>query len=184
MPDALHSPEVRQYIAALQEGSHQFVIDVLPPGVGGQTDGRTITLATSTAEIGSGSIQQATDRIKQTQKHEIYHVVHGHTQPKKTVDGIGVIIAGQHMKTAEVIEALTVTETGNMGVSREYLQHEAMLHRVMHMSNLSLTDVRDAIDSHDLTRIDDRTRGAMDSRSGEAREPLGRTASATSGTAR
>ncbi|MEI8230207.1 MAG: hypothetical protein WCG83_03635 [Candidatus Peregrinibacteria bacterium] len=154
-PDREVPGEVREYIAALQSSSHTFVIDALPDGIGGQWDGQEIVVASSTLEVGSHGVRHTIAHAQEVIAHEAYHAIHGHTEPMKTVDGQGVIIAGEGFTATELIEGVTVAQTGEESVDESYKRYRSRL-----LSVITTDEVEAAISKKDLTLIDDRSRNS------------------------
>ncbi len=155
----METPETARYISALRNVSHDATVGALPEGIGGQFDGE-VTIATSTLEVGSEGIEKTIAQMQEVDRHEAYHALNQHLEPLQTVDGSGmVVIAGEEFSTTEVIEGLTVSETGNVFVSDGYRQHEDEVTSAIAEAGLSRDDLRRAVnDEKDLTQIDDRAR--------------------------
>lgn len=158
----LNDQEVQQYVTAIQRMSHDAAIGPLPDGVGGQFNG-SITVATDTlkvpaAEAGRYGVAQTIARMEETFEHELYHAMHHHTDPMMTYDGSStVVIAGEGFETTEIIEGLTVDQTGAEFVSPEYRQYREDLFRAIAAADIDLNDLKAAVnEQHDFTLIDDR----------------------------
>jgi len=117
-----------------------------------------ITIATSTIEIGDSGVSQTIARMQEVYDHELYHALNHHTDAMMTWDSDAtIIIAGEGFSTTDIIEGLTVVETGEDFVSDGYKGHKKRLLSSIVAASLSLDDVRDAVNStKDLTQIDDR----------------------------
>lgn len=150
---------VVEYVDALRTFSHDAAIAPLPDGIGGLYDG-SITIATSTVEVGSGGVEQTVAQMQEVYDHELYHAVNNHTDAMMTWGGEpNVVIAGQEFSTTEVIEGLTVTDTGEEFVSEDYQNYAEDLQTAVYQVGLTLNDVRRAVnDEKDFTKIDDRKR--------------------------
>lgn len=159
----VETPQVDAYIGALRTFSHDAAIGALPEGVGGQFDG-AITIATNTVEVGADGVDKTIARMQEVYDHELYHALNGHTDAMMTWDGAPtVVIAGEGFDTTEVIEGLTVTETGEEFVSGGYKQHKSDLNSAIAKAGLNLDDVRNAVnEEHDFGLIDDRQRDPVD----------------------
>ncbi len=158
----VETPEVADYISALRTFTHDVTIGALPEGVGGQFDG-SITIATNTVEVGSSGVMQTIAQMQEVYDHELYHALHHHTDAMMTWGGeSNVVIAGQGFSTTDVIEGLTVAETGDEFVSQDYKNHRERLLSSIARAGISLDDVRAAVNRQkDLTLIDDRRRAGI-----------------------
>jgi hypothetical protein len=149
--------ETANYVHALREQSHSFVVDALPPGVGGQFDGSSIDVAPGVLIV-DRSIEETVDRMKEVTAHEAYHAMHNHTDAMMTYAGEPtVVIAGEEFSTTDIIEGLTVADTGNQFVSDEYQEMEERVRRATARAGIGLDGAREAVNqAKDLTTIDDR----------------------------
>ncbi|MDD5750960.1 MAG: hypothetical protein PHS73_00380 [Candidatus Peribacteraceae bacterium] len=137
-----HAPEsVRQYVDALRHFSHDAMITTLPEGVGGQFDGSSVEIATSTVEVDTGGVTQAIARMEETMRHEAYHAVHHHTEVAVAPDAsISTIMVGEGLNTEQFIEGLTVAQTGNRFISDEYRQYEQKVRTGVRRAGLTLEE--------------------------------------------
>jgi len=148
-----------QYLAGFQTTTHNAVVNALPEGVGGQFDGNTVFIAASTMEVGPEGVATTVEQIGETLRHEAYHKLNAHTAAL-TVGGsakgdIAVTIGEIGFTRTELIEGLTVLDTGNVFVSDEYREFEANLKKGVAQSDVSMDDVRRAVNEEkDLRRID------------------------------
>lgn len=149
--------QTAEYVNVLREQSHAFVVDALPPGVGGQFDGSRIDVAPTVLTVDK-SISQTVDQIQEVTAHEAYHAMHNHTDAMMSyAGGPRVVIAGQEFTETEIIEGLTVADTGNQFVSDGYRQHEEKLRSAAASAGIGMDAVRVAVnEKKDLTEIDDR----------------------------
>ncbi len=157
-------PKVTHYIDALRSSTHDAVISPLENGVGGQFDGKGITIATATMKVGSGGVSTTAKQLGEVADHERYHRDNSHTDGMKTYDGAPIVIIADHrLDVRKAIEGLTVTDTGHEFVSPDYEAHESELASALDEADLTLDDARKAInEEHDLTILDDRSRQEED----------------------
>ncbi len=154
---------VQEHIAALQRLTQGSVIDVLPAGVGGQWDGSKIRIATGTVLVGAGDVSETVARMNETGQHEAYHEKHDHTASLivgASAEGDTVAtIGGTAFTQTELIEGLTVLETGHEFVSADYRGYEGTLVSAVSASDVTMDDVRKAVNlTKDLTLVDDASR--------------------------
>jgi len=147
--------EVQQYISGLRELSHGAIIARLPAGVGGQYDGSGIEIADSTVEV-SGSVGETVDRMQEVMKHEAYHAMNNHLDPMKTAPDAGhyaVVIGGEGFENTELIEGLTVAQTGDQFVSAQYQAYKTRLLSAIGSAGISIGQVEQAVSDKNLTQI-------------------------------
>lgn len=150
-------PTVRPYIEELRRWSHEVTIGALPEGVGGQFDG-SIDVALRTVDIDPRGLEWTILAMQEAYAHELYHTTHEHLKPMQTMDETdSVIIAGEGIETRDIIEALTVEETGDETVSQEYQENRGHVFSLLAHAGLGIADMREAVnEAHDLTLLDDR----------------------------
>ena len=151
---------VSQYVASLGNFTHGEIIKTLPEeNVAGLYNGN-IFIDTDTVEVPEGGITEAIAHMEETVRHEAYHALHKHLAPI-TVGGsaegdIAVTIGEIGFTRTELIEGLTVLDTGNVFVSDEYREFQANLEKGVANSDISMDDVRTAVNKEkDLTKIND-----------------------------
>ncbi len=155
----VETAQVAEYIGALRTFTHDVTIGALPEGVGGQFDG-SITIALDTVKVGPKGVEETIAKMQEVFDHEAYHALNHHTDAMMTWDGAPtVIIAGEGFTTTEIVEGLTVAETGEDFVSGKYKDHKRYLLSSIVQADLPLEDVKDAVNNtKDLKEIDDRGR--------------------------
>lgn len=164
---------IKAYVSLLQAGSHTCIAETLPATIGGKFDGSRIFINYSTLQVGS-HIGEATARIQEVIAHEVYHAVHHHTDPVVLATHAlqehdsfmsdvpssepEVIIGNEEFTYEEVVEGLTVTETGEEFVSTDYRGYGERIQSALVRSHLSMNNLRRAVNEEkDLTLVDDRT---------------------------
>jgi len=151
----VNQEEVQQYVSGLRDISHGAVISSLPPGIGGQCDGSGIEIAMSTVEV-NGSVSETVACMQEVTDHEVYHLINGHTKPMDVAADAGpyaVVIGGEGFETTELIEGLTVAQTGDQFVSAEYKSYKERLLAAIGSAGISLEQVEQAVSEGDLTKI-------------------------------
>jgi hypothetical protein len=152
----VENQQLTAYINTLREMGHRVTVAALPEGVGGQFDGR-ITMAHATTEVTPENISSTIDCMKEVHRHEMYHATNGHLEGMRTMGGDGALINGVSFTSTEIIEGLTVAETGNEFVSDGYHGYEADLTGAIAGAGLSMDRLRRAVNTEkDLGLIDDR----------------------------
>ena len=150
----------QKYITCIQGFTHGAVIKTLEDGVGGMYDG-SVFIAEETIRIGS-SVQSTIEQTEETMAHEAFHKDHLHTQEYITSpladEGAFVVIGGEEFSREVFIEGLTVLKTGERYVSADYRNRMNFVLNSIYKSDVSLDEVVYASKSHDLTKIDDRSR--------------------------
>ena len=158
---------IQQYIVGLLVLTRYGAsVAVLPQGVGGLYNGG-IKIAASTVRPDEAALGMTTviARMKETGEHEGYHARHRHetpivVSPEATQQNIVVTIGNERFRDqAEIVEALTVVDTGDRFVSIEYHARMEKLLRAVSTSDVTLDDVRKAVNvDHDLTDTDNTPR--------------------------
>lgn len=157
---------VSTFTSSVRKHAHHIVMNADNDRTkGGEFDGTTATTNANTFHVEgkgtSGDVMIAAERADSFGTHELYHRRFQHTTPMKHV-GSATESAPLVMGTVTVknpIEALTVLETDRAAkfVSAEYRQYMQQLLAGMNETGTTLTQVREAINGHDLTLIDSRS---------------------------
>lgn len=160
--EAAEQAKVTTYIVGIQKNTRGTVVTTLDPGIGAQWDGTQIEMAQASLIVDK-SIDQTLAMTKEIWEHENFHKVHKHTAPMKVVEGtredVGVLLGGVEISQRDLIEAVTVINTGDQFVDREYTTFVDTLNGALTTADgVTLSDVEKAVNGHDLTLIDDRTR--------------------------
>lgn len=154
--------EVGKYIDGIEPHIEGSTIDRLPQNIGGQYDGEKITIAAATLSV-HNSIGETLRRVEETGEHEKYHEEHEHTEDLQAApDAEGeeiVTIGGKKFTQTELIEGLTVQETGEEFVSTDYKNKADNLRTYTASVGISLEQLRAAVNKEkDVTLLDDRVR--------------------------
>lgn len=170
-------PEVHEYIEGVRKLSHDAIITELPPGIGGQFDGSDIAIAKETLKVGENGVVETVKQLEETNRHEMYHALNGHTDPLLMPGGSepdgtkvksgNVVIDEKEFSETQVIEGLTVAKTGDTFVSEDYKSNAKEFSEALDRAGLGLSDAERAVNEEkDLTRIDDRYRDAAQEKKG------------------
>jgi hypothetical protein len=154
--------KVSLYQHHVREALHGTFIAELESGIGGMYSDTGIQISTDTLMIG-GSFQATIDQIEETAEHEKYHRDNNHLDPMQlgasAHDDIVATIGSVEFTDTQIVEGLTVLETGDQFVSQEYIEHEQCLTRAMAAAALSVEDVRQAVnEKKDYGLVDDESR--------------------------
>jgi hypothetical protein len=172
---------VNQYNAGVFREVEGTEIEELEKGVGGLYNGSKEKIALETLKV-HDDIKKTIENSKEVAAHEAYHADNKHLEAMKTVDENAIqkepgkeggwknakkdaaLVMGKKEFTEEqLIEGLTVKETGDKFVSKEYQNHKAELEAGMSAAGLDINQVREAVnEKKDLTLIDDRTQEKED----------------------
>lgn len=137
---------ISRYVTSLRSFNHGAVITTLPEGIGGQSDGSSVEIASSTVEVDEEGITQTIARMEETMRHEAYHAVHHHTEVAVAPDGpVSVILADEGLNTTEFIEGLTVAQTGNQFVDESYRQYERKVRAGVRRAGITLEEAEQAL---------------------------------------
>lgn len=153
---------VQMYINGIRPQIQGAIVQDLNPGIGGQYDGNpSVTIAASTLMVDS-SIEETIARAEEVRAHENYHAANNHLEPIAVVNDTRTnafaVIGGYAFTQTELIEGLTVMQTGNTFVSDEYRAHEQALSNAMTASGQTVGDIEEAVNrAKDLSLIDDRS---------------------------
>lgn len=154
--------KVERYIADMRMIFRSMVIDDLGGNTAGLYDGNDIFIDRKVMGIGE-SVDETVSRAQEVYEHEKYHAENNHMEPLQIVGetrgDIAAVIGGQEFNTTELIEGLTVMETGNQFVSDGYRGYERDLQQAMEEADLEIEEIRAALNKDkDLRKIDDRMR--------------------------
>ena len=158
--EAEEKATVERYIAAMRPIYAGMVMDDFEGNIAGLYDGSEIYVDRSVMMVGD-SVEQTIAQAEEVYDHESYHQDNNHTAPlhvmAETKGEIAAVIGGVEFTETELIEGLTVKQTGDQFVSVEYVAFKENLERAMTNAELSVSDVENAINAqHDVTLIDDR----------------------------
>ncbi len=164
--DEATQPQVRRYIAALQEVPSSATFRVLAAGVGGQydTESHLITMNPDAVEVQEGEgVETAARRLEEIGRHEGYHQKHRHHHSlfvsPPTEAGTVITIGQEGFTATEFFEGVTVARTGCEFVSAQYRAYMGKLLRAIDAApGLSLEGVEEAVDRRDLPSISDEHR--------------------------
>lgn len=159
--EAAERAKVGQYIQGVRSEITGMTVAKLGADIGGLYDGSNIYMGTGTLLVDQ-SIEHTLARAGEVSDHERYHREHDHTASMRIVEdtreNFVAIIGGLGFTQEELLEGLTVTKTGDRFVAQEYVGFERKLKQGAGNAGLSLAEVERAVDSKDLTLIDDRRR--------------------------
>jgi len=149
---------IQEYVTALRKLS-RGVIAPLPAGVGGQYDGSGIEIAVQTIQV-EDNVQKTIARMRETMDHERYHADSHHEKTLlggASAGGSAIVEIGKtRFPHVALIEGLTVHDTGHQFVSLEYRQYMQNLLAAVAASDISIDDVRVAVnEKKNLAPIDD-----------------------------
>lgn len=140
-----------------------FTITTLDGGVGGDYNpgSAAVRMSTSVLEVQPGqSIEQAAERVGEVGDHEKFHKEHKHNptalQNEFAEGSTIVMIGGNDFEATPLIEGVTVYATGDTYVDGSYRGYKRDIESAMAASSLSFQQIVQAIDSHNLSSIDDR----------------------------
>lgn len=152
---------VQRYIVGIRPKIKDVLVKDLGETVGGQWDGSEVTMGKSVLYVYAG-VERTIDNAEETWKHENYHAEHDHTAEmiagSSAAGETVVAIGGREFTDEALIEGITVAQTGHEFVSDEYRRFENDVHVAIAAAGIHISDVEEAIDAKDLTRIDDEDR--------------------------
>lgn len=165
MLEASEAATVQQYIDGIRPQIEGAMVTDLDPGVGGLYDGSPQVKIAEDMLVIDQSVDATIARLEEVREHENYHAENNHLEPMDVVHDTRTdafaVIGGQEFTETELIEGLTVMQTGNTFVSDEYRDHERTLEAAMAASGQSVEDIEEAVNhAKDITLIDDRSRVA------------------------
>lgn len=154
--------KVEKYIADMRQIFNDMVMDDLGGNTAGLYNGKNIFIDRNVLTV-NGSLDETVSRSQEVYEHEKYHAENNHTEPLQIVGDtradIAAVIGGREFSQTELIEGLTVMQTGHAYVSDGYLGYERELELAMQEARLEIDEIEAALNKDkDLTKIDDRTR--------------------------
>ncbi len=161
--EAQERATVDSYITSMRPIYAAMVVDKFSGNIAGLYDGSKIYVDQTVMMVGQ-SVDTTIAQAKEVYDHEKYHQTNNHLAPMQVVadvrDGVYAVIGGVAFTETELIEGLTVAETGNQFVSAEYKEHERALRKAADASSVGLQGIAHAVNvAKDISRIDDRTAG-------------------------
>jgi hypothetical protein len=163
--EAQERATVDSYIAAMRPIYAAMIVDEFSGNTAGLYDGSQIYVDQTVMMIGQ-SVDTTIAQAQEVYDHERYHKKNNHLAPMQVVadmrDGVYAVIGGVTFTQTELIEGLTVAETGNQFVSDEYRAHEKAVLKAADASGVGLEGIVHAVNvAKDVSRIDDRTAGHL-----------------------
>ncbi len=151
---------VEYYIQETRPIYAAMIMDDFDGNVAGLSDGSEIYVDRSVMMVGE-SVEQTIAQAQEVYEHEAYHDEKGHSAPlyviAETKGDIAAVIGGVEFTETELIEGLTVKQTGDQFVSVEYVEFKENLEEAMRNAELSIEDIEEAVnEKKDVTLIDDR----------------------------
>jgi hypothetical protein len=161
--EAQERAAIDSYIQAMRPIYAAMIVDEFSGNTAGLYDGSQIYVDQSVMMVGQ-SVDTTIAQAQEVYEHEHYHQTNNHLAPMQVVadvrDGVYAVIGGVSFTQTELIEGLTVAETGNQFVSAEYKAHERALRKAASASGVGLQGIAQAVNvAKDITHVDDRTAG-------------------------
>lgn len=154
--DSAEGAKLRTFRNTFADRMHGAVLRSLDPGVTGQWNGSEISISPDAWSVAGRSVGEAIAQGDETARHEQYHRTHGHTEAIKTIEGV-VHIGGEEFEEEEIVEAITVQNTGENYVCDMYRDYRRRFYAALSRSGQSASKGEAALNEYkDLTRIDDR----------------------------
>nr|AIA18501.1 hypothetical protein [uncultured bacterium] len=155
--------QMQRWSKSMVDATKGGTVKKLDEGIGGVATPDGWHMAKETLKVSDGDIVTAEERMKETGNHEKSHIKHNHTAPMQTAANVhnraALVLGGHSFKTdTEPVEAVTVDNTGKKFVSNGYRKHVDDVSAAAAAAGLTMNDVTNAVNSHDFTKIDDRTR--------------------------
>ncbi len=163
--EAQERATIDSYIAAMRPIYAAMVVDEFSGNIAGLYDGSQIYVDQAVMMVGE-SVDTTIAQAQEVYDHETYHQANNHLAPMKVVagmrDGVYAVIGGVAFTQTELIEGLTVAETGNQFVSAEYKAHERAIRKAADASGEGISGIAEAVNNKkDLTLIDDRAKAPL-----------------------
>lgn len=151
---------VQRYIDAMRPVYAAMIVDDFSGNTAGLYDGSAIYVDRNVMMVGR-SLETTIAQAGEVHAHETYHQTNHHLAPMQVVAdaraGVYALIGGIAFTETELVEGLTVAETGNAFVSHDYRRYEDMVRQAAATSGQGIDGIATAVNKKkDLTLVDDR----------------------------